>query len=71
MQALIKKGTESNPVWGFIRTTPKGWDIVPTDSRPTVFTDNLSLTDVDGLSNDSASKQQFILVKINIIVQES
>jgi len=68
MQALIKKGSESNPVWGFVRNSPRGWDIIPNESRPTVFSDLISLTDVDGLSHDSATKQGFVLVKINIQV---
>jgi len=68
MQALIKNGTESNPVWGFIRSSPRGWDIVPNETRPTVFSDAISLSDVDGLFHDSATKQGFVLVKINIQV---
>jgi hypothetical protein len=71
MKALIKKGTESNPVWGFIRFCSKGWEIIPNQIRPTVFSDLLSLDDVDGLSHDSATKQGFVLVTININIQES
>jgi hypothetical protein len=69
MQALIQKGTESNPVWGFVRFTPKGWDIVPNAVRPTVFSDTISLSDIDSLSNNSAGNQEFTLVQINIKIQ--
>ena len=68
MQALIKKGTESNPVWGFIRYG-KFWDLIETEDKPTIFKDQIDFDMIDNLTNGQASKLGFKLVTITISVQ--
>ena len=70
MQALIKAGTESNPIWGFIRHSPSGWNLVESKDKPTVFLDESTMEIVNDLTHGQASEKGFKLVTINISIKQ-
>jgi hypothetical protein len=68
MQALIKHDADSTPIWGFVIFEPKGWKIIENKARPFVFTDAITIEDIDSLSGGMATKMGFQLKKISIEV---
>jgi len=61
MQALINTTNQ----YGKVIFEPKGWRVAISEV-PTIFTDAITIEQIDSLSHGSASSQGFQLIHVNV-----
>jgi hypothetical protein len=69
MQALIKKGTESYPVWGSIRFQPNGWVFLPESDKPHLFNDGTTKEGIQSLFLPNKELEYYEMIPVTVIPQ--